>query len=82
MEKRIGAILINVNSKEHIVALNDVLTELSPLIIARQGIHLKERSLNVISLVVEGSVSEISALSGKIGRIPGMMVKSVLSKQV
>ncbi len=81
MEKRIGALLITVNSKENIVLLNEVLTELSPLIIARQGVHLKERALNVIPLVVEGTSSEINSLSGRIGKIDGIMVKSVLSKQ-
>lgn len=80
MEKRIGALLIVIRSRDHILHLNEVLSEQSPIIIARQGVPLKEKSLSVISLVVEGTTAEISSLSGKIGRLEGITVKSVLSK--
>lgn len=80
MEKRIGALLIVIRSRDHIFHLNEVLSEQSPIIIARQGVPLKEKSLSVISLVVEGTIAEISSLSGKIGRLDGITVKSVLSK--
>lgn len=80
MEKRIGALLILIKSKDHVQHLNDVLSEQSPIIVARQGIPLHDKSLSVISLVVEGTAPEISALSGKIGRLDGITVKSVLSK--
>ena len=80
MEKRIGALLIVIKSKDHVLRLNEVLSEQSPIIIARQGIPLKEKSISIISLVVEGTSNEISALSGKIGTLEGITVKSVLSK--
>lgn len=80
MEKRIGALLILIKSKDHVLHLNEVLSEQSPIIVARQGIPLHDKSLSVISLVVEGTTAEISALSGKIGRLDGITVKSVLSK--
>jgi putative iron-only hydrogenase system regulator len=80
MEKRIGALLVIIKSKDHVVTLNEVLSEQSPIVIARQGVPLKEKSLSVISLVVEGTTDEISALCGKIGRLDGITVKSVLSK--
>jgi metal-responsive CopG/Arc/MetJ family transcriptional regulator len=34
----------------------------------------------VISLVIEGSTDRISALTGKIGRLDGVEVKSILSR--
>lgn len=80
MEKRIGAILIVIRNKDHVLHLNEVLSEQSPIIIARQGVPLHDKSLSVISLVVEGTTNEISALSGKIGKLEGISVKSVLSK--
>jgi putative iron-only hydrogenase system regulator len=80
MEKRIGALLIVIKNKDHVQQLNTILSEQSPVIIARQGIPLKEKSLSIISLVVEGSTNEISALSGKLGRLDGITVKSVLAK--
>ena len=80
MEKRIGALLIVIRSRDHILHLNEVLSEQSPIIIARQGVPLRDKSLSVISLVVEGTAAEISMLSGKIGQLEGITVKSVLSK--
>lgn len=80
MEKRIGALLIVIKSKDHVFRLNEVLSEQSPIIIARQGVPLQGKSLSVISLVVEGTTDEISSLSGKIGKLDGITVKSVVSK--
>lgn len=81
MEKRIGALLIVIKDKDHVQQLNTILSEQSPVIIARQGLPLKEKSVSVISLVVEGTTNEISSLSGKLGRIKGITVKSVLAKE-
>lgn len=80
MEKRIGALLIVIKSKDHVFRLNEVLSEQSPIIIARQGVPLRDKSVSVISIVVEGTTDEISSLSGKIGKLDGITVKSVLSK--
>ncbi|MFB6342439.1 TM1266 family iron-only hydrogenase system putative regulator [Saccharicrinis sp. FJH62] len=80
MEKRIGALLIVIKNKDHVQQLNAILSEQSPVIIARQGIPLKEKSVSIISLVVEGTTDEISTLSGKLGRLEGITVKSVLAK--
>ena len=80
MEKRIGAILIVIRNRDHVQQLNEILSEQSPVIIARQGIPLREKSISVISLVVEGSTDEISMLSGKIGKLRGISVKSVFAK--
>lgn len=80
MEKRLGALLIVIKSKDHVHQLNTILSEQSPVIIARQGIPIKEKSISIISLVVEGTSNEISTLSGKLGRLEGITVKSVLAK--
>ncbi len=80
MEKRIGSILIVVKDKENINFLNQVLTNHSSVIIGRQGIPLRERAINIISLVVEGTTDEIGALAGQLGRLKGISVKSVLAK--
>jgi putative iron-only hydrogenase system regulator len=81
MEKRIGAILIIIKDKESVQKLNGILTDHSSVIIGRQGIPIRERGINVISLVVEGSNDEISTLSGKIGRLEGVSSKSVFAKE-
>lgn len=80
MEKRIGAAIILVDSKDHIDAMNNILSMHSSIIIARQGLPLREKGISVISLILEGTNDQISTLTGKIGRIEGIQVKSVLTK--
>ena len=43
------------------------------------GIPHKEANISTISLIVEGENERISALTGKIGRLPNVNVKSALS---
>jgi len=41
---------------------------------------VRDRKINLISLVLEGSTDEIGALTGQIGRLRGMEIKSVLTR--
>jgi len=81
MEKRIGAILILVKDKDNVQKLNGILTDHSSVIIGRQGIPIREKGINVISIVVEGTNDEISTLSGQIGRLEGVSSRSVFAKE-
>ena len=60
--------------------LNSILHDHADIIIGRLGVPLKERKISVISLIVEGTTDQIGALTGKIGNLPGVNVKSALSK--
>ncbi len=79
MESRIGAVIIVVTEEGDIQRINSAISEHSDLIIGRQGIPLRDRSTNVISLVMEGNTDRIGSLTGKLGRMPGVKVKSVLA---
>ena len=79
MESRIGAVIIVVSDEGDIQRINSAISEHADLIIGRQGIPLRERSTNVISLVLEGNTDRIGSLTGKLGRMPGVKVKSVLA---
>jgi putative iron-only hydrogenase system regulator len=81
MEKRIGAIIILIKNKENVQKLNDILTHHASIIFGRQGIPLRDRGINIISLVVEGTTDEISTLSGQLGRLEGVTSKAVLTKE-
>ncbi len=59
--------------------INSIITEHSSLILGRQGIPLRDRSTSVISLVLEGNTDMIGSLTGKLGRLQGVKVKSVLA---
>ena len=80
MEKRIGTITILIKGKTPVSVVNALLSEYSSIILARQGLPLHHRNINVISLVIEGTIETISALTGKIGRLEDVEVKSILTK--
>ena len=80
MEKRIGAVIILVERKESVGEINTILSRHSHAILGRQGIPLREKSISIINLVLEASSEEISSLTGRIGRLEGVQVKSVLTK--
>lgn len=80
MEKRIGAAIIVVQDKTSLPEFNSILNTHSDIVIGRQGIPLRDRNFSIISLVLEGTTDDISSLTGKIGRLKGLQVKSVLTK--
>ena len=80
MEKRIGTITILIKGKDSVPAVNTLLSEYSSIILARQGLPIHHRNINVISVIIEGSTEMISALSGKVGRLKDVEVKSILTK--
>ena len=80
MEKRIGIVGIvveDLSSAEHV---NAVLHDYASLIVGRMGLPYRERGVSVISLIVDGTNDEISAMTGKLGRISGTAVKSMIAK--
>ena len=79
MEKRLGVVAILLTNTEPVHTLNMILSDFSDMILARQGLPLRRKGIHVISLVVEASTDRIGALTGKIGRIEGCKVKSVLT---
>lgn len=81
MDNRIGVIGIVVEHREEVAAkLNDILSRHGDIIVGRMGIPYKERGLSVISLIVDGTTDEIGSLTGQLGVLPGVNVKSALTK--
>jgi putative iron-only hydrogenase system regulator len=80
MEKRIGVIGIVVdNPNENGQKVHQYISEHASIIVGRMGIPYRERGVSVISLIVEGSTDDIGALTGKLGNIKGVTVKSALT---
>ena len=67
------------NRKESAVKVNDIITKYGHLIVGRMGIPYKERGVSVISLIIDGTTDDIGALTGKLGNIKGVKVKSVVA---
>lgn len=80
MDKRIGVVGIVIEDTNSAEKINTVLHEYSHIVVGRMGIPYRERGVNVISLIVDGSNDDISAMTGKLGRIKNVSVKSALSK--
>ena len=71
METRVAVISIIVESGAVTESLNELLSSASKYIIGRMGIPYKARGINIISVAIDAPQDVISALSGKIGRLPG-----------
>ncbi|MFW5656085.1 MAG: TM1266 family iron-only hydrogenase system putative regulator [Bacteroidota bacterium] len=80
MEKRIGSVLILINEKDSINKLNHIISDHADIILGRQGLPLRDKQINVISLVLEGTTDQMSALTGKLGRLSGVQVKSIVAR--
>lgn len=82
METRVALLGIIVEKPESTMWLNQLLHDYSDYIIGRMGIPYKERNVSVISVAMDAPQDMISALSGKIGAIDGISVKTVYSNVI
>lgn len=80
MNTRIALIGIIVEDMEASKKLNDILHEYAKYIVGRMGIPYKEKGLCVISVFIDATNDIISSLSGKLGMIKGISVKTMYSK--
>ncbi|MDV5115761.1 iron-only hydrogenase system regulator [Clostridium perfringens] len=80
MSTRIAVVGIVIESLDNIKEVNSILSEYDKLIVGRMGLPYKEKNIRVISIVVDGATDEISAITGKIGKLKGVSVKAAISK--
>ena len=79
MEKRIGTALIVVEKTNSVLRLNEIILRFGNIIIGRQGLPI-DSDTRIISLILLGTTDEIGALTGQIGKLDGIQIKSVLAK--
>lgn len=80
METRIALIGIIVENTESVEPVNTILHQYGQYIIGRMGLPYEKKKMNIISIVVDAPQDAISALSGKLGRLPGITSKALYSK--
>ncbi len=84
METRVAIIGIIVENrdknKDSIEKLNNILHDYGSYIIGRMGLPYREKGISIISVAVDAPQDIISALSGKLGRLPGVSIKTLYSK--
>lgn len=78
--QRIGVVGIVLQAdKEQAKKVQDLLSQYADIIVGRMGVPIKEHGINTISVIVKGSNEDISALSGKLGKLDGVNVKSAIT---
>ena len=80
MDMRISIVSIIVEEPDSVETINSLLHDFRTYIIGRMGIPYHKRNISVISIVMDGPTDAISALSGKLGMLPGVLTKTVYSK--
>ncbi|WP_029502757.1 TM1266 family iron-only hydrogenase system putative regulator [Lachnoclostridium phytofermentans] len=80
MDTRIALIGIIVEQLGASAEVNQILHEYSSYIIGRMGLPYKEKNVSIISVVVDAENNVISSLSGKLGMVKGISVKTMYSK--
>lgn len=79
---RVAVMAIIVEDREATEPLNSLLHDYGKYIIGRMGIPYREKGINIISIALDAPQDEISALSGKIGKLQGISVKTAYSNVI
>ena len=79
-ETRIALIGIIIEEEKGITPTNQLLHEYRDFIVGRMGIPYREKDINIISIVLDAPENAISTLSGKLGMLDGISVKSMFAK--
>lgn len=80
METRIALIGIIVSNMDSVDELNHLLSQYGQYIVGRMGIPYREKDISIISIAMDAPNDIISALSGKLGMLPGVSTKTIYAK--
>ena len=80
MENRIALIGIILESRDAVDELDHLLGQYGEYVIGRMGIPYREKGIHVISVALDAPNNVISALSGKLGMLPGVSTKTIYGK--
>ncbi|MBR1585369.1 MAG: CopG family transcriptional regulator [Clostridia bacterium] len=80
-EERIGFIGIVIEEMNQAPRVNQVISQYQEVVIGRIGVPDHENSRAVIGLLVRGSDAQVGAFTGKLGNVPGVQVKSAMTKK-
>jgi len=80
MNTRVALIGIIVQNMESVEKLNVLLHQYNKYIIGRMGVPYREMGISIISVALDAPNDIISALSGKLGMLPGVSTKTIYAK--
>ena len=81
METRVALVAIIVRKNASVSALNELLHQYGSYMVGRMGVPYRSRGVNIISVAMDAPADVISALSGKIGKLPGITAKTVYAPE-
>lgn len=79
METRVAVMSIIVENENAAEMINGLLHEYREYIIGRMGIPYRKKKISIISIALDAPQNAISSLSGKIGKLNGVSVKTAYS---
>lgn len=82
MTSRVAVMSIIVENMDSVETLNQILHENGKYIIGRMGIPYRQKGVNIISIALDAPQDTISSMSGKIGNLAGVSVKTAYSTVV
>ena len=82
IETRVAVISIIVENEDAAQKINEILHEYRNYVIGRMGIPYRDKGISIISVAVDAPQEKISALSGRIGRLPGISAKTAYSNVI
>ena len=82
MQSRVAVISIIVEQIENTEKINALLHECAEYIIGRMGLPYRKRSVSIISIAIDAPQDKISTLAGRIGKLPGISVKTAFSSVI
>ena len=82
MSSRVAIISIIVENHNSVEAINALLHDAASYILGRMGVPYRERGISLISVALDAPQDVISALSGRIGALPGVSVKTAYSNVI
>ncbi len=80
-DTRVAVISIIVESPDSVNRINEILHDASESVIGRMGLPYREKNISIISVVVDDTQDVVSNISGRLGRLPGVTVKTAYSKK-
>ena len=79
METRVAVMSIIVENSQMVESLNAILHNYSEYIVGRMGIPYRKRGVSIIAIALDAPMNTISSLSGKVGSLQGISVKTAYS---
>lgn len=80
METRVAVIALLLESRESVEQMNALLSQYGDYIIGRMGIPYRAKGVHIISVALDAPQEIISALSGQLGALKGITVKTAYTK--